>query len=178
MSNVVARSGLGIFAILLGIAAVPSSRVEGQGRLSARVFLVQAQIPGRLSERAMLGFARGHQSSRLVETQEPDITQRAWIAQMVTSFNHSPNDLEFHVLFYDTEEGGRRFVDDMSTFVNDRAQRTFVQRLRLRRPQFRPNRRMELVVTVDRQEVGRLAFAVLGEEARRTGEVSFTDDER
>ena len=70
----------------------------------------------------------------------------------------------------------------MSTFVNDRAQKTFVQRINLdrghtRHEGFQPNRRMELVVTVRRAEVGRHEFDLIGEEIRRTGEVSFSDEE-
>jgi hypothetical protein len=37
---------------------------------------------------------------------------------------------------------------------------------------------MELVVTVRRQEVGRLSFELRGEEERRSGEVTFSDNER
>ncbi len=101
---------------------------------------------------------------------------------MITAFNRPPGDLEFHVLFYDIEDGARRFISDMSTFVNDRSQKTFVQRLRLERGDgrhdgFQPNRRMELVVTVRRREVGRKRFALIGEEIARTGRVDFSEGE-
>ena len=36
---------------------------------------------------------------------------------------------------------------------------------------------MELAVIVKRQEVGTLKFGVLGEEIKRSGQVSFSDDE-
>ena len=36
---------------------------------------------------------------------------------------------------------------------------------------------MELVVTVRREEVGRLNFELLGEEIRRTGQVDFSEEE-
>ena len=66
----------------------------------------------------------------------------------------------------------------MAIMVNDRKQKTFVQKVTLPRPSFKPNRNMELVVTVKREEVGRLKFGVLGEEIKRSGEVSFSDNER
>jgi hypothetical protein len=97
---------------------------------------------------------------------------------MVVSFNAPVNDMEFQVLFYDVQDGPRRFVNDMSTMVNDRSQKTFVQKVTLPRPGFKPNRQMELVVTVKRAEVGRLRFGVVGEEIKRSGEVSFSDTER
>jgi len=97
---------------------------------------------------------------------------------MVTAFNRPVGDLEFQVLFYDVEDGARRFLGPpLATFVNDRTQRTFVQRIRLRRPQFKPNRRMEMVITVRRQEVGRTRFEVIGERIRHSGEVTFTDEQ-
>jgi hypothetical protein len=49
--------------------------------------------------------------------------------------------------------------------------------MRLERPKFRPNRRMELVVTVRHNEVGRLAFEMIGEEIHRSGQVDFSDSE-
>jgi hypothetical protein len=155
---------------------------EGQRGLRASVYLVQHVLPRNLTERSLLGFARGHNARRLQETSDRPLAERQWKAEMVTAFSRPPGDLEFHVLFYDVEDGSRRFVQDMSSFVNDRSQKTFVQRLRLDRGRgrhdgFQPNRRMELVVTVRRQEVGRLNFELLGEEERRTGEVSFSDDE-
>jgi hypothetical protein len=52
-----------------------------------------------------------------------------------------------------------------------------VQRIRLERPKFKPNRRMELVVTVRREEVGRANFDMIGEEVQRSGTVSFSDDD-
>ena len=68
-------------------------------------------------------------------------------------------------------------VDDMSTMINKRNEKTFVQQVSLERPAFKPNRQMELVVTVKRAEVGTLKFGVLGEEIKRSGQVSFSDDE-
>ena len=112
-----------------------------------------------------------------METTSEPIPQRRWLGDLVIAFNGPPGDLEFHVLFYDLTDGARRFVDDLSTYVNDRTQKTYVQRIRLERPKFKPNRRMELVVTVRREEVGRATFDMIGEEVQRSGTVSFSDDD-
>ena len=45
------------------------------------------------------------------------------------------------------------------------------------RPDFKPNRKMELVVTVRRAEVGSRKFDVAGEEVRRSGVVNISDEE-
>ncbi|MEM9074721.1 MAG: hypothetical protein AAGE52_39865 [Myxococcota bacterium] len=169
-------AGAAGLAILAG-GVVLESAAEAQ-RLRAQVYLTQARIPRNLTERGLIGFARRHRARRLRETTDQPIPERQWRANMVTSFNRPPGDLEFQILFYDLEGGGRRFIGPpMSTFVNNRQEKTFVQRVRLERPHFKPNTRMEMVVVVRRQEVGRQRFELVGEEVRRTGEVSFGDNE-
>jgi hypothetical protein len=147
------------------------------GRLKAKVFLTQAKIPNRLSEKGLIGFARHHSTKRLRETQDEKLKDRQWKAHLVIAFNAPPNDLEYQVLFYDIHDGPRRLVEDMSTFVNDRSQKTYLQKIALKRPRFKPNRNMELVVIVRHQEVTRMEFGVVGQEVRRSGTVNFSDDE-
>jgi len=165
-----------------GLALAPG-QAEGQRGLRANVYLTQRRIPTRLTERGLIGFARRHNARRLLEVTDRPLAEREWKAEMVTSFNRPPGDLEFHVLFYDIEDGAPRFVQDMSTFINNRSEKTFLQRVRLRRGRgrhsgFQPNRRMEMVVTVRRHEVARQRFELVGEELQRSGTVSFSDDER
>ena len=171
--------GCALLAALLAAVVLPRSPAEAQrgGRIRAQIYLTQQRVPGNLTERGVLAFGRRSNARILNETTAEPINQRKWLANMVLQFNQPPGDLEFHVLFYDVEDGPRRFVEDMSTFVNDRAQRTYVQPIRLPRPRFRPNRRYEMVITVRRAEVGSKQFGLAGEEVRRSGEVSFTDDE-
>ena len=161
----------GLSACALGPLAF-SAPAEAQ-RLRARVYLTQAALSRRLSERQVISFARGHQARRLQETTDQPIPEREWRANLVASFNRPIGDFEFQVLFYDLEEGRRFLGPALSIMVSDRNQKTFVQRVRLERPQFKPNRRMELVVTVRRQEVGRTRFETVGERIRHSGEVSF-----
>lgn len=163
---------------LLGLALCDLTVDAQRGRLRARVFMTQHRIPRNLTERGLINFVRRHNARSLRETTHEELNDREWRAEMVTSFNRAPGDLEFQVLFYDIEDGGRRFVEPpLSTFISNREEKTFLQRLRLPRPEFRPNRRMELVVVVRRQEVGRQRFQLAGEERRHTGEVSFSDSD-
>jgi len=167
-----------LFAGLLAAAWTAGAPDAAASSLHANVYLVQAVMPKSLTEKALLNFARSHANKILRETTDTDLQKRKWKAEMVVSFNMPVNDMEFAILFYDVHDGPRRFVDDMSALLNDRKQKTFVQKLTLARPQFKPNRNMELIVTVRREEVGRLKFGVVGEEAKRSGEVSFSDNER
>ncbi len=173
----------GRFAVLLaGALTVAAGVIVAEGdagaqRLRASIFLTQNQIPRNLTERGLIGFARRHNARRLRETTDQPIPERQWVANMVTSFNTLPGDLEFQVLFYDVEQGDRFIGPPLSTFINNRQEKTFLQRIRLERPRFKPNRRMELRVVVRRQEVGRQRFELIGEEVRHSGTVSFGSDE-
>lgn len=171
-----ARVVLAFAALALGAAvALPAEA----GRLKATVYLLtQTRIPKKLTEKGLIRFAKSHRARVLRESNEPKQSDRKWRGTLVVSFNKPVGDLEFQVLFYDIQDGAPRFVEDMSTFVNDRKQKTFVQKIKMPRKRFKPNRKMELVVTVRRQEVGRLKFNMVGEHKRHSGTVSFSDKER
>ena len=163
-------------ASLLLVASMFPRFVEA-GSLKASVFLTQHKIPNNLSESGLLGFVRSHKAARLAETSETNIDERKFMAEMVTQFNTSPGDREFHVLFYDVHDGDRRFVEDLATFIDKPDQKVYVSRIKLPRPRFKPNRRMELVVVVKRGEVGSLKFITDGEEKRNSGTVDFGSGE-
>ena len=178
-----ARSKSALFAALATLTAalalsvgtlLPADQVDAQRRLRAQIHVTQAAVPRGLGERALLGFARGHRARTLAESTDAEIESRRWLANMVISFSSPPNDTEFHALFYDITDGTRDFVDDMAIYISDRTQSTYVQRMTLARPRFRPNRRLEMVVTVRRAEVGTVRFDLRGEEVRRSGMVDFT----
>jgi hypothetical protein len=161
-----------IFAVALAaLAAFPLA--VNAGGLKANVFLTQNKIPNGLTEKGLLGFVKSHKTARLRESSEEKLEERKFMAEMVTQFSAPPGDLEFHVLFYDVHDGERKFIEDMSTYIQDKKQRVYLQRVKLPRPRFKPNRRMELVVTVKRSEVGSLKFITDGEEKRNSGVVSF-----
>lgn len=159
-------------------AATPWQEASAASALHARIFLTQKGIPRSLSETGVLRFAQGNKATRLRETTDAPVEDRQWRATLVVNFNGPVGDSEFGVLFYDVQTAERKFIAPaMTVFVNDRSQRTIVHKLRLERPQFEPNRRLEMVVTVRRQEVGRYRFQILGDRVQHSGEVTFTDDE-
>jgi hypothetical protein len=164
-------------AVFIALIVCTLSMPVQAGSLRASIYLTQTVIPNKLSEKGLLSFVRGHRSIRLAETPGGDVKKRVWRANMLVSFNAPPGDLEYEVLFYDIHDGPRRLVQEMSTFIMDKSQRTYLQKVTLERPRFRPNRNMEVAVIVRRQEVGVAQFGVLGEEPRRSGTVNFTDDE-
>jgi len=169
---------LGLGALVVGVLAMAAApQAVEAGSLKARIYLCQRKIPKKLTERGLIGFVRKNGTKRMRETNEGPLEKRKFKAEMVTAFNRAPGDLEFHILFYDIHDGARKFVEDLSTFINDRSQKVFLQRVKLPRPRFKPNRRMELVVVVRRQEVGKLKFITDGKEVRRSGTVDFSSDE-
>jgi hypothetical protein len=167
-----------VAALVVALAILgPELGAAAQGRLRVQVLITQAQVPRSLTERGLIGFARSHRAARLQESTEENLRERKWYANVVFSFNRPPGDLEFHALFYDVHDGPRNFIREMSVFTADRSQRTVLHRLQLPRPTFRPNRRMEMVVTVRREEVGSARFELVGDEVRHTGEVDFSDED-
>jgi len=172
-----ASLGLALFALGFTGVISPASLTEAQGGLSARVYLVQQRIPRGLNEQGLIRFARGHNARRLNETTSEEIRHRKWNADMIVAFNRPVGDSQFQVLFYDVQEGRRFVAPALDVFVNNRDEKTILQRIRLERPNFEPNRRMELVVVVRRREVGRTRFELVGENVRHSGRVDFTGDE-
>lgn len=164
--------------IALGFALFAPNLPAEAGHLQAKPFLLTDRIPRGASEQQLLRFARKHHAKALQESKEPNQNDRKWRANLVVSFNRPVGDLEFQVLFYDVEDRERRLIEDMSTMVSDRTQKTFVQKLKLPRSRFKANRDMELVVTVRHQEVGRAKFRLVGERKQHSGTVDFADDER
>ena len=169
--------------IVTALAAIVSSATPWQDAdaasgLRAKIFLTQKGIPRTLSGTGVIRFAAGNKATRLRESTDAPVEDRQWRANLVVSFNRPVGDSEFEVLFYDIQTPERKFIAPaMTVFVNDRNQRTIVHKLRLKRPQFEPNRRLEMIVTVRRQEVGRYRFQILGDRVQHSGEVTFTADE-
>ena len=170
-----------VIALVLGAAlvagfsmAVTPEEASSQRRLKAKVFLTQHKIPRKLSERGLINFAKRKRAKVLREITDVPVKERKWKANMVVSFNRPIGDYEFQVLFYDVENGTRDFIGPpLSIMVNKRTEKTFVQKVRLDRPHFKPNRKMEMVVTVKRQEVGKAKFKIVGETVKRSGVVNF-----
>ena len=167
-------------AIVASIAASvsPWQDADASAGLRAKIYLTQKGVPRSLSESGVLRFARVNKATRLRETTDAPVKERQWKATLVASFNRPVGDSEFEVLFYDIQTAERKFTAPaMTVFLIDKNQRTIVHKLRVKRPQFEPNRRLEMVVTVRRQEVGRYRFQILGDRVQNSGEVTFTDDE-
>ena len=168
----------GIAALTMGIGSVAwTPSAEAGAGLRAKIFLLQKGVPGRLGERGVLKFARANRVKRLAETRDRPIPERMWKATMVAAFNRPIGDLEFELLFYDTQDANKKFIAPTTVFLGNRDDRTIVHKLRLKRPEFKPNRRMQMVVTVRRHEVARHAFQIIGQHVQHSGEVTFSDEE-
>ena len=159
-------------------SATPWQSADAASGLHAKIILTQKGISRSLSEAGVIRFASANKATRLREITDAPVEDRQWNANLVVRFSQPVGDSEFEVLFYDIQTAERKFIAPaMTVFVNDRKQRTIVHKLRLKRPQFEPNRRLEMVVTVRRQEVGRYRFQILGDRVQHSGEVTFSDDE-
>ncbi len=150
-------------AILVALATV-APLASAQGGLHASVFLVQGNVPRLPSLAQLLRFARSHQARQFHEITDKPLPQRRWDGTVVISFNRPLGDIEYGILFYDVTRGASDFISPpMSVMVNNRNESTFVQPVHLDRPRFRPNRDIEIRITVRRQEVGSVKTHLVGE---------------
>lgn len=146
-------------AVMIGMFADSADA----GRLKAQIYMTQEKIPRRLTEKDLLAFVRKHRTKRIEETKIAEIKDRSWKSNLVIAFNGVLGALEFELVFYDIQKGVRILVERQSILVNNQNQKTYVERLNLKRPLYKPNRQLELVVEVRRQVAGRLRFSTQGE---------------
>lgn len=159
-------------ALALAVLAASPLAVSAAG-LKANIYMTQNKIPNGLTEKGLLGFVKSHNAKILRESTEEKLEERKFMAEMVVQFSSPPNDAEFHVKFFDIHDGPRKYIEDLPVYIMDKKQKVYLQRVKLPRTRFKPNRRMELVATVKGGEVGSLKFGVEGEEKRNSGVVSF-----
>jgi hypothetical protein len=145
---------------------------EAQG-LRANVFVVQQTIPRGLTAQGLVRFGRAHRARRMTEDRTNPIPERQWKGQLIVDFNRPIGDIQFDALFYDVENAPRFIGPALTVFLANRTDTTILHRFHLDRPSFKPDQKLEVVVTVHHQEVGRARFELQGERVRHTGEVSF-----
>ncbi len=143
------------------------------GAHANEIYFTQAKIPGRISEQGLKGFMRGHHSRAIQE--EPD--HKKWKFQLGVFLRREAGDLEAHLLFYDVERGREEFVSEMTVFLSDRTENTFLQPVTLERPMFKPMNRYMAALQIRRQRLARKDFELIGQRDERTGVVAFSDTE-
>jgi len=160
------------FAALLATVS-PMHRAFAQVR--ATLFVVAGDLPRGLgSSDQVLRYARGHRARTLNESNEPERDQRHWNATVVTQFTRPFTDRNFTLLFYDVTDNPRAMVGSpMDIFVRG-AETIVASDVRMERPRFRPARDIEIVLTVRRQEAGRVRVRLNGEVPRGNGSLDFT----
>ncbi|MCA9576028.1 MAG: hypothetical protein R3B40_11190 [Polyangiales bacterium] len=164
---------LALAAAALCVLALRPEAADAQRGGRAAAYIVQAQVPRNMEASALLRFGRSHAARRLQETSGGPINERMWLAKLIVNFGRPLGDVQYDVLYYDVTRG-RTLVTTQEVFVNDRTQQAFVNPVRLRRPQFSPGQRIEVVVTVRHREVATARTELNGEVPRSSGEVDFT----
>lgn len=162
-----------IAALALVVAAFHPA--GAQPNLRADVYVVAGSVPRSVSSASqLLAYARSHRARELRESTEEQMDQRHWYADVVVKFNRSLTERGFTILLYDVTDGERSLLGAPVDSMVGRDQTIIVQNIRIDRPRARPNRDVEAVVTVQRQEVGRARFRIVGEVRRGNGSLDFT----
>jgi hypothetical protein len=161
---------------VLSLAIVGTSPAQAPAR--ATISVLGEPVPSTVqSLQQLTRFARSHRATRLNElfTDRP-FEQRRWEATLVIQFSRPITEFEYQILYYDvTVPSDRRLVSGPEDVrVSSRTETTFVHDVRMPRSRFRPNRDIELVINVRRQEAGKVRFRIVGEAVQNSGEVDFT----
>jgi hypothetical protein len=172
---------LALSVVLVCLAVAPSlapSPAEGQPRNSAQIYIVQGRVPKSLpGADGIVRFGKKNHRNTLQETSGP-IRDRSWLAKLIVKFAKPIGDWEYDILYFEVNGSRREHVGSVVTVhVSDRNETTFVQKVELKRPDFKPKTKMELILRVRGREVGARRFNLAGEEIRirHTGTVDFTE---
>jgi len=155
--------GTMVFVVALAAVLTLYNRSAEAALLKATIFMTQEKIPRKISEKELIEFVKKNQTKRLEETKESTVKDRMWKASVLITFKYPLDALEFDLVFYDIQKGVRILVERRSTLLSKGGQKTYLERIKLKRPKYEPNRKMELAVEVKRAEVGRFKFSIAGE---------------
>jgi hypothetical protein len=161
---------------LLTLAIVSPSPAQAPAR--ATISILGVAVPSTVQSLAQLTrFARSHRARSLNElmTDRPP-SERRWEATLVIQFSRPITEFEYQILYFDaTQAADRRLVSGPEDVrVSSRTETTFVHDVRMPRSRFRPNRDVDIVINVRRQEAGRARVHIVGEVIQNSGEVDFT----
>lgn len=166
-------AALALTALSLGIWTLRPEPVDAQRANRPAVYITQATVPRNMEVSALVNFGRSHAARRLNETTGVPLNERMWNAKLIINFGRALGDVQYDVLYYDVTQR-RTLITTQEIFVNDRTQQAFVNPVRLRRPQFSPGQKLEIVVTVRHREVASTRTELNGEVPQNSGEVDFT----
>ncbi|NLY93216.1 MAG: hypothetical protein GXY23_04225 [Myxococcales bacterium] len=172
----VAAAAVLVASLALGPSFAPST-AEGQGANRAQIYVVQGRVPSTFSGKdGLIRFGRQNHRNVLQEVTDVPVKERSWIARLIVQFTRPLGDWEFGVYFFQVNGNTREFINSTSVHVNDRNERNFIQKLELKRPEFKPNTKIDLVLRVRGHEAGTRRVTLSGEEirVRHTGTVDFT----
>src|SRR6185295_6044152 len=94
------RTWIGPLLVVLALALAIGGLVPiaEAGALKAQVFLLQTKVPSKLTEKALIQFGHRNAMKLLRESNEANLKERTWTAEMIVAFNAPVNDMEFQVL--------------------------------------------------------------------------------
>jgi hypothetical protein len=170
-----------VSAVLASLALAPSwmpPSAKGQARNSAQIYIVQGRVPKTApGANGLANFGRRNHRSTLQETKGANVSERSWLARLIIQFAQPLGDWEYDILYFEVKGSQREHVGNQTVLVSNREEKTFVQRIELKRPDYKPKAKMELVIRVRGREAGKRRFTLAGEEVRirYSGTVDFTE---
>lgn len=170
-----ARPALVAASLAALVAAASPIGLAFAQSVRATLFVVAGDLPRSLgSSDQVLRYARSHRARSLRESNEAEMDQRHWNATVVTQFARPFQDRNFTLLFYDVTDSPRSMVGSPMDIYVRGGDSIVATDVRMERPRFRPNRDIEVVLTVRHAEAGRVRVRIEGEVRQGNGSLDFT----
>lgn len=103
--------------------------------------------------------------------------KKSWKVYYAAFFKKPYNGLDVTITFYDTTEGGKRYVTSFELFLDTRKQTSIIANVELERVQFGVNKKILMVMQGNGRTLATAKFQLLGEAEKYTGKVDFSDDD-
>lgn len=160
--------------IIVSVAITSAALAEVANRYAGQVILFTKRPPTRWANDGVFHrFVARHKTGSVTEDEN-----KVWNVEYMAFFRRPVGDREVTTRFYDAMDRSGRYLTSYTLYLNDPRQRVVGGKVRLERPDFRPNKYYKITVTSRGRTLAQLnKFALIGEEPERSGVVDFTEDE-
>ena len=106
-----------------------------------------------------------------------DKKEKSWTVYYAAFFKQPFNGLEVSITFYDTTDGGKRYMSSVELMLDSRKQTSIISFVELTRQQFGVNKKILMVMTGNGKTLASANFQLRGEAEKYSGKVDFNDDD-
>jgi hypothetical protein len=166
-----------IAAALVSSFAPPAYARKPEDVFAGKIMIMKSRLPEhfRSSDDFVSQVRRASLGSLWAEKNGSD--KGKWKFEYIAFFARPLDDLEVALRFYDVTGGGKRFLAEASTFVQQRGDRMFGSNMVIGPPEFEPNKKILVTMENRNRIIATTTLIIRGDGPKYSGKVEFTDDE-